>query len=411
MTAPHLLAGPDPRAGAESLAAHVARLGALPAGGNGLVDVVERSDLRGRGGASFPVGTKWRAVTQRKRGDAVVLVNGAEGEPLSHKDRLLMRSRPHLVLDGAILAADAVGAREVVVYVGQEHTAASTAIQRALAERPDAAAHNVRLLLAPPRYVAGEESAAVHCVNEGLGLPTATPPRPFERGVAGKPTLVQNVESLAHAALIARSGDAWFRDAGVDTASGTALVTVSGAVPATTVLEVAQGTTVTAAVSAAGGLTADAGAVLLGGYFGGWVLARDAWSLPLDPVKLRHSGRALGCGVIAVLPASRCGVVATAQIARYLAEESAGQCGPCVFGLRAMADALQRIAACAAEAGDLARLQRWTAEIRGRGACKHPDGAAGMVGSAFEVFAQELAGHVDHRRCTATSQGGSTWTL
>ena len=400
MSASRLLAGPPPAAGMETAEAHRARLGALPTGGAGLVDVLERAGLRGRGGASFPVGTKWRAVAQRRGGGAVVLANGAEGEPLSHKDRVLMRCRPHLVIDGAVLAAQTVGADEIVLYVGEEHVDARAAIDRALAERA-AERLNVRVVAAPARYVAGEETAAVRSVNEGVALPTSIPPRPFERGVGGRPTLVQNVESLAHVALIARYGDGWFRDGGREGIPGTALVTVSGAVAHSAVLEVAQGSTVGEVVALAGGVTAQVTAVLLGGYFGGWLAADDAWAAPIDAMRLRARGLVLGCGVVSVLPVHECGVAASARIAAYLADQSARQCGPCVFGLQAIADALGRVARLGAEAHDLQRLRTWSTELRGRGACRHPDGAAGFVLSALGVFEAEIALHALERRCSA----------
>ncbi|HEV7466286.1 MAG TPA: NADH-ubiquinone oxidoreductase-F iron-sulfur binding region domain-containing protein [Candidatus Dormibacteraeota bacterium] len=401
MTGPSLLSGPDPRAGMEGAAAHLSRLGPLPSTGSELVDVLGRSDLRGRGGAAFPVGRKWRAVAERRGARPVVLVNGAEGEPLSAKDRVLMAARPHLVLDGAVLAVRAAGAGEVVLYVGAEHAAAATALRRALAERPEPERRSTRIVAAPPRYVSGEESAAVHFLNDGVALPTSLPPRPYERGVDGRPTLVQNVESLAHAAMIARHGDRWFRDLGRGEAAGTALLTLSGAVGAPGVVEVAQGTTVGEAVSAAGGLTAPSRAVLLGGYFGGWVAAEAAWGLPLDAAGLRDRGYSLGCGVVAVLPEHRCGVVETARIMAYLAEQSARQCGPCVFGLRAIAGAVHRVAGSTAEADDLERIRRWSGELRGRGACHHPDGASGLLLSALRVFEEEFIQH--HRRgsCSA----------
>ena len=396
-----LLAGPDPRLGAEAPADHLSRLGPLPAGGAGLIDTVERSGLRGRGGAAFPVGTKWRSVAARSRGRAAVLVNGAEGEPLSHKDRALMEARPHLVLDGAALAAGAVGAADIVLYIGREHGPARAAVERALAERPEGERRRTRISSAPVAYVAGEESAAVHFVNHGVALPVSTPPRPFERGIDGRPTLVQNVESLAHVAMIARHGDAWFRGlARTPGAAGTALLTVSGAVPAPRVVEVAQGTSLAGAVDAAGGLSGPARAVLLGGYFGGWVGIEQVGELRVDAIELRRQGHSLGCGVVAVLPAHRCGVVETARIVTYLAEQSARQCGPCVFGLRAIAAAVTRIATGAASAGDLERVRRWTGELPGRGACRHPDGAAAMVGSALRVFAEEFASHQSGQRCS-----------
>src|SRR6202521_2191879 len=163
-----LLAGRDLAAGPESLADHVRRLGSLPSSGHELIDTVERSGLLGRGGASFPVGNKWRSVAAKSRGSAVVIVNGAEGEPQSRKDRLLMATRPHLVLDGAILAARVVSANQAVVYVGPEHATARTAMTRELAVRPEPEGRLARIVSAPNRYVAGTSSAAVHLVNAGI---------------------------------------------------------------------------------------------------------------------------------------------------------------------------------------------------------------------------------------------------
>src|SRR5207302_10395291 len=158
-----------------------------------LIGELESANLLGRGGAAFPVGRKWRTVAERSSGRAVVLANGAEGEPLSVKDRTLMATRPHLVLDGVLLAADAVGADRALVYVGREHRAASAALQRAAAERRGDLGRRLTIVEAPTGYVSGEETAAVRYLNEGVALPSATPPRPFERGVGGRATLVQNV--------------------------------------------------------------------------------------------------------------------------------------------------------------------------------------------------------------------------
>jgi NADH:ubiquinone oxidoreductase subunit F (NADH-binding) len=396
-----VLAGPPTSAGTERYAAHVARLGPVPAGTRALIDTIERSGLRGKGGAGFPVATKWRAVASQRAGNPVVLANGGEGEPLSRKDRMLMEQRPHLVIDGALLAAGAVGAREIVLYVGADHAEAIRAMHRATSERPPGERDMIRLISAPVRYVSGEETAAVNFVNSGVALPTSIPPRPFERGIDGRPTLVQNVETLAHAALIARYGDAWFQSLGAGGSSGTTLVSVGGAVPQTLLIEAPQGTTITDAVNAAGGLTGASDAVLLGGYFGSWVPASTAWGLVIDADGLRALGYSLGCGVIAVLPAGRCGVVETARIVAYLAHESARQCGPCTFGLRAIAAAAGRVAALTAAPGDLDHIKRWCGLLAGRGACRHPDGAAGLLGSALRVFADEFQRHDQYHRCSA----------
>jgi len=325
----------------------------------------------------------------------VVIANGAEGEPLSFKDRLLMQARPHLVLDGAVLAAGAVAADQIVLYIGREHSAAAAAMLHALAERPATERGRIRISRAPVAYISGEETAAVQFINRGVALPTRVPPRPFEAGVRGRPTLVQNVESLAVAALIARHGGAWYRS------SGSLLVTVTGTVVRPGVIETRLGTPVAEVVERAGGRPGSIQALLLGGYFGGWVAADDAWDLPLHPVRLRAAGHSLGCGVVAPLPVDRCGVAETARIVSYLASQSAGQCGPCVLGLGAIAETLRRLAMGLSRPDDLARLDRWSAELPGRGACRHPDGGAGLVHSALSVFAEDFAGHHERRGCTA----------
>jgi NADH:ubiquinone oxidoreductase subunit F (NADH-binding) len=403
---PRLLAGPPIAAGAESLASHRARLGPLPpaADRRGLIATLAGSGLLGRGGAGFPVARKWSTVAERGRGRAIVLANGAEGEPLSAKDRTLMATRPHLVLDGAELAADAVGTERVILYVGSEHGAARSALLSAVAERAGALGVPVSLVSAPPTYVAGEESAAVHFVNDADARPTTTPPRPFERGVDGRATLVQNVESLAHAALIARHGDAWYREVGGPT-GGSALVTVGSAAARPGVSEIAIGTPVGELAEHAGA-PRDTRAVLLGGYFGGWLPTAEAWDLPLDPAALRAAGSAFGCGVVAFLGPTACGVEATARIVDYMAGQSAAQCGPCVFGLRAIADAVNRLAGGAANADDLERVTRWSGQLAGRGACRHPDGAVGLLQSALRVFADEFATHQRSRACPIAGARG-----
>jgi NADH:ubiquinone oxidoreductase subunit F (NADH-binding) len=397
-----LLAGPPLDGSPERLKAHVARLGAVPHGDDRrhVISDLEASGVLGRGGAGFPVGRKWRALAERMSGQAVVVANGAEGEVASLKDRTLMAHRPHLVIDGAVLAAEAIGAAEIVFYVGEEHEAAVVAINRALIERQGEIRQSVRLVTAPIGYVAGEASAAVHCINTGDARPTTTPPRVSERGVGGRPTLVQNVESLAYAALIARCGDRWYRSAGRSPSRGTALITVSGAVREDGVREIELGTTVGEVAAIAGAIPARVQAVVLGGYFGTWARVDDVWDLPLDPVAMNAHGLTFGCGIVGLLPTEVCGVGATAEIMAFMARESAGQCGPCVFGLRAISDATKRVAEGIAGAGALDDIERWTSTIAGRGACHHPDGAIQLMTSALNVFGDEFVSHVRLGRCS-----------
>jgi len=385
-----------------SLDEHLARLGPLPR--IDLIAAVEASGLRGRGGGGFLTGAKLRSVAGR-RGRAVVVVNATEAEPVCAKDKVLLRHVPHLVLDGAAAVATALGAREAIVVVGESAHAEQATVAHAIDARARQGSDGrvtLRLAVAPPMFVAGEETALVSLLNGRAAKPTFKPPLPFERGVGGAPTLIQNAETLAHVALIARFGPEWFRELGTVEEPGSALVSVSGAVRRPGVHEFALGTPLREVVAGAGGLTAPAQALLVGGYFGSWVTAEQAQRLELCAASLRRVGASLGAGAVVVLPASACGVRETARVARWLADESAGQCGPCVHGLAAVAHALERLAA-AGGADVRPQLERWLGQIEGRGACRHPDGAVRFVASALAVFEDEIRRHL-RGRCAGAAR-------
>jgi NADH:ubiquinone oxidoreductase subunit F (NADH-binding) len=364
------------------------------------IAAVERSGLRGRGGASFPTGTKLRTVRDG-RGTPVVVVNGSEGEPSSSKDELLLTMAPHLVLDGAVLAAAAVGAGEVVVCVDGAATAALDAVGQALAERGRSDRLPLRLATIPSRYVAGEETALVHWLNGGPATPTRTPPRPFQRGVDRRPTLIDNVETLAHLAQVLRFGPDWFRQLGTPEEPGSGLVTLSGAVERPGVYEIPIGAPLAELVAGAGGPPDGVGAVLVGGYFGSWIGAGEAGGALLCNSDLRRYGAGFGCGALVVLGERDCGLASTARILGWLAGQTAGQCGPCVHGLAAVAHATAALHDGHAGRGDLDRLRRWAGQIEGRGACRMPDGAVRLLRSALEVFAGDVWDHLDGGGCPA----------
>jgi NADH:ubiquinone oxidoreductase subunit F (NADH-binding) len=385
-----------------SLPDHLAVYGDLNVGdGRAVLAAVEASGLQGRGGAGFPAGAKLRAVASR-RGRPVILANGVEGEPVSGKDKVLLRYLPHLVLDGAAAAAAAVGAREAIVAVADTARAELAAVERAIAERSSRGFDrrvSFRAATVPDMFVAGEETALVQFLNRGVAKPTFTPPRPFERGVGGAPTAIQNVETLAHVALIARWGADWFRSAGTPAEPGSALVTLSGAVADPGVYEIDLGTPLDELLAQAGGASGPVRAVLIGGYFGTWTAPTVA-KAPLSQEGLRPFGARLGARAVVALPASACGVVETARVMRYLAASSAEQCGPCVHGLAAIAAAFAQLAA---RKGGARRepLARWIREVRGRGACRHPDGASAFAASALDVFAEEVELHL-HGHCSGS---------
>jgi NADH:ubiquinone oxidoreductase subunit F (NADH-binding) len=371
--------------------------------GRGLIDEVERSGLRGRGGGGFPTSLKLAAVADR-RGRAVVVANGTEGEPASHKDAVLLSQDPDLVIDGALAAAEAVGAREVIVAISR---ASRTALARTgdAVRRRTSAGLPVRLSVVgtPERFVAGEESALVHWLNGGPAMPTLTPPRPSERGVDGHPTLLQNVETMAHIGLIARYGSDWFCRLGTDEEPGSMLVTLGGAVRSPGVHEIELGTPLRDVLALGGGAADGVAGVLVGGYFGTWLQTDDPMDVPFSRAGLRPVGGSVGAGTIVVLPRAACGLMETARVARYLAGESAGQCGPCVFGLRALADASVALAGGRGAPEALREMQDLPSEIERRGACAHPDGAARLVRSALAAFPDEVDLHL-RGRCSASDR-------
>lgn len=387
---------------AESLAEHVARFGPRPAGDRGLLAVVEDAGLTGHGGGHVPVAARWRR-TLATRGVLTVVANGAESEPWSAKDAVLLRQHPHLVLDGLALVAEALGAARAVVWLhDDEDGGTARVVAAALRERAASGAPgrsggrgpSVEVLVGPAHYLAGESSAVAQAVSGGPVLPTARRPR-----AADAPrTLVHNVETLARVALAAR---------GLSATATTLLtvVTPTGRL----VTEVALGSSLLDAILAAGwppGAAAPDG-VLLGGYGGtwvGWAEVLRARVDPRDPV-----GRLLGAGIVAPLAPGACPVEVTAGIVEYLAGMSAGQCGPCVFGLPAVAASVRRIADGRPGRAEVPRLTADLDAIADRGACHHPDGAVGLVRSLRTVFADHVAGHERGQVCHGTGSHGTGW--
>ncbi|GAB3243691.1 NADH-ubiquinone oxidoreductase-F iron-sulfur binding region domain-containing protein [Kineosporia babensis] len=377
---PRLFAAPNP-----SLAAHFATYGAIPdVTPAQLLEQVHRSGLTGRGGAGFPTATKLAAVS----GKAIVVANGAEGEPASRKDVELLRRAPHLVLDGVEVAARIIGAEQAYVYLRPE---VIPVVQQALAERTGGL--RITVEAAAEGFVSGQETAVVSRLNSGPALPRFSRYRIFQRGVGGKATLVQNVETLAHLALIARYGGLWFTTAGTADSTGTFLTTVGSSV-----WEVNHGMTLRQLLTSATGQPAEEWqAVLVGGYHGTWLPLPAALDAPLSREGLELYGTRLGAGVLIPLPSTACGLEFTASIAGYLAAQSAKQCGPCQFGLPELA---RNLHALAEGRGGTEVIRQTAGLVEGRGACHHPDGTTRMIRSALKVFADDVRLH-QHGRCLA----------
>jgi NADH:ubiquinone oxidoreductase subunit F (NADH-binding) len=380
---PRLLAGVMSANAPSSLGEHLAVYGRVPpADSIDLPALAEASGLQGRGGAGFPIGTKLRAVAAQ-RGRPVVVANGAEGEPISGKDKVLVRYLPHLVLDGVAAAAQVLGAREAIIAVSRADGEGLDALSAAIAERGGGFDKRVRLraVAVPDGFVAGEETALVQFLNRGVAK------QAFWTSVGALPTPRSNGRGGTLAQLAPTDEP------------GSALVTISGAVAEPGVYEVALGTPLRELVAQAGGVTEHVRAFLVGGFFGSWLGEREVADASLLEADLRTRGGRLGARAIVVLPTSACGICETAAAMRYLADSSAGQCGPCVYGLDAIARSLQRLAA-QERLDERKQLGRWIAQVRGRGACRHPDGAAAFATSALRVFAREAEHHL-RGRCEA----------
>jgi NADH:ubiquinone oxidoreductase subunit F (NADH-binding) len=394
---PRLLPTSDRSVG---LAEHLERHGPMfhRWGQDGLHDALDEAGLIGRGGAGFPTARKWAAVASGI-GPRVVVGNGAEGEPASRKDRTLLRLNPHLVLDGLQLAAEAVDADLLYMFMPPDPKARA-AIDGALAQRSSRGIDRrpVTVVVAEDRFIAGEESAVAAALSGMPGLPRTKSPRVFERGVRGRPTLVQNVETLAHIALIGRYGAEWYRGSGTEHEPGTALLTVSGFVRWPGVTEVVGGASLTEVLEAGGGASAGTQAVLIGGYHGTWVRGTDVDAIDLTEASLAAHGSRIGAGVVVVLPDHACGLVESARVIRYLADESSGQCGPCVFGLADIATAVEALSRGNDIRHHVASLNTWLAMVEHRGACNHPDGSARFVRSTLVAFEDEIDLH-EVRRC------------
>jgi NADH:ubiquinone oxidoreductase subunit F (NADH-binding) len=373
--APRLLAGLD-RTPRLDLAAHRATHGPLPALGlDRLLPLLDETALAGRGGAGFPFAAKLRSLRGAR---PTVVVNATESEPASRKDRTLVQATPHLVLDGALVVAAAVQAAGVVVAV--HDSAAAESVERARIERADA--KKVRVVRTGGQFVAGEARTLVRVLTGGPALPPGRHSVPSAAGF-----LVSNAETLAQVAVLARTGARDFAATGTHDEPGTVLLTVGGAVARPGVVELPLGTPLGIVLRAAG--VDRAAYVVTGGYHGTWALPHvDAG---VSRAGLTAAGAALGAGVLLVLDHATCALGELAAVTRWLADQSARQCGPCRFGLPALADDVAAITR--GDPRGIALAERHAALVVGRGACAHPDGAARFVRTALSTLRDEVLAH------------------
>lgn len=380
-------------AGSADFGSHQAAFGPLPGMDRArLIEELLQSGLDGRGGAGFAAWQKLALVPADGR-RPVVVANGAEGEPLSQKDAALLHNAPHLVIDGILIAGRSLGAKELHLYAGAEQLAP---VARALKERGEG---RIRLCHAPDTFISGEATAVVSAISGGLPIPRDRTKRLTSSGLNGRPTLVHNVETLAHLALISRFGSAWFRSVGTGAAPGTRLITLSGNTAGSRVYEIPTGVRLTEILVSTGVDLYSVRAALVGGYHGTW-LAADQLDARFSKEGLAPLGARTGAGIIMMLGSGSCGLAATADILAYLAGQSARQCGPCTNGLPAISSLFARLAY-----GDTNRklpqeIRRLAALVTGRGSCAHPDGTARLAVSALMAFDSDVDAHL-RGRCEA----------
>jgi NADH:ubiquinone oxidoreductase subunit F (NADH-binding) len=384
---PWLLAGVTDGPGLE---VHLRSYGDPPATSlDDLLAAVESVGLRGRGGAAFPFAIKLRTAAGG-HGRPVVVVNFSEGEPASSKDTALARTRPHLVLDGAVATARALGARQVHVVLPGDRPLTVAAVDAAVAlRRDDRRDGRVRLVrhIASPRFVAGQAQAVLELMAGRPNLPVTAWTPAAVAGHRSRPTLLSNAETWAHVGRLLHAGPP--DGLGTTDEPGTTLLTVrTGSCVA--VREAEYGTPLRSVLPSDGDP-----AVLLGGFHGTWTTAREARGLQVSVTGLRKAGCSLGAGLVMVVQG--CPVTWTQRLVAYLAGQSAGRCGPCRFGLPELAHAVAGLD----DGGGTCRVTELAALVERRGACAHPDGTARLVRSLLAAYPEEVERH---------GAGGCAWS-
>ncbi len=335
---------------------------AVALGADGVFAALEASGLRGRGGAGFPAHVKWRAVARHRDNNPIVICNADEGEPGTFKDRAIALHRPTLLIEGLALAAMAVGAREIIVYLRGEQGGALAALQDALAAlRADGRLADVsfEIALGHGAYICGEETALLEALEGQRGMPRHKPPFPTDAGYLGRPTLLSNVETFASVPAIVARGGAWYAGLGKDGAAGMRLYSVSGDVARPGTYELAVGSTLRELIAVAGGMATDAPllAFVPGGAASG-VLPAHHLDVPLDAAPLAALGSMAGSAGVIVLDSRRDVAELVADSLRFFRDESCGQCAPCRVGTRVLVDAFAAFRSAAHQDPATARAAR-----------------------------------------------------
>lgn len=373
---------------------------------------VSDSGLRGRGGAGFPTGKKWAFTAECAEQPHYVVLNGGEDEPGSKKDRLLMENLPHLVIEGVILASYAVHASKAYLYINAEYKDATQSMTDALAEAKEAGYWGERILgsdltlevllnPAPPNYVAGEDTAALEVIEGKQPLPRQKPPFPATAGLFGKPTAVNNVETLANVPPIIDRGAKWYRTFGTPESPGTMIFSLNDEVNRPGIYELPFGTPLRFLIEECGGGVRGGKtikAILPGGPSSAF-LPSDKIDTPLDHNSVRAAGSSIGCGVVQLVTEGSCIVEETLRIAEFFAAESCGQCPACRMETNMLAAMLKKVQQ---GQGGQALLDQFIKVIsfnRGKGFCNLINMPGPPIESALRLFRSDFEFHLANGRC------------
>jgi NADH-quinone oxidoreductase subunit F len=389
-------------------------LHALQMGADQVVDAVKEAGLRGRGGAGFPTWRKWDVCRQTPADQRYLICNADEGDPGAFMNRSLIEGDPHAVLEGMLIAAFALGASRGYIYCRAEYPLANARLTGAIAQmralgllgehiQGSSFSFDLTIKKGAGAFVCGEETALIASIEGRRGMPQPRPPFPAVSGLWGKPTVIQNVETLANLPLILRNGPQWYAEMGTAASKGTRTFALAGKVKRTGLVEVPLGTTLRQIVEEIGGGSSDGKpikAVQTGGPSGGCISA-TMLDLPVDYESLAQAGSIMGSGGMIVLDDDTCAVDLAKYFISFTQNESCGKCPPCRVGTRAMLYLLERIVAGSAQSADLQRLEDLALTVARGSLCGLGQTAPNPVLTTLRYFRQEYQEHVEKQQCGA----------
>ena len=404
--------------GRESLSAYRGRGGyealgkALQASPEELIKIVSDAGLRGRGGAGFPAGKKWQFTREAPEQPRYLVVNGGEDEPGSKKDRVLLENLPHLVLEGAILGAYAIGATKIYLYINAQYDAATQSINDAIAEAKGAGYLGKNILssgfdldievtAAPHNYVAGEDTAVIEVIEGKKAWPRQKPPFPVTVGLFGKPTLVNNVETLANVAPIVLRGADWYRKFGTAESSGTMIFSLNDDVNRPGVYELPFGMPLRYLIEECGGGMKSGKKIkaIMPAAPSSAFLPADKIDTALDPNSMRDAGSALGCGVVRLIAKGTCIVEEVLKISEFFTAESCGQCPACRMETSTLTMMLKKVQAGQGGQPILEQFGKILAFNKGKGFCSLIGMPGPPIESALKLFPADFAAHLTTGKC------------